>query len=231
MNFPKLHPLLKDEQVGKLSFRYAVVLNGFIQCVNRTGGVYLKASNYIDEKYLPIVERKAFNGEILEQMHLADEIEFKEREIVLKFGSQSSVEGQSTKRFEYSGQLDEKGQILLYDDLLEDFDEFSGDSFEGLDNILKMILTDGAPDVKKMQKRNTHFRGAMFDPSLMMAYVDVFSFKKEERIISMEFLHADLTKDKVERPSAPIIMSPVSGKNPLYEDIAFMMPYLPSNKK
>lgn len=232
MKFPKIEHILRDETIGKLTLSYAAVLNGRIQATNRHAGIYLKASNYIKPEQLAKAEGKVFNSGLLLKMADADEIEFTETEVVLKIGDQRSVDGLKTVREFYSGKINpETHEILKYDDLFDDFEEPSGDYFEGVHPYLKIFLTDTEPDVAKIQKRSTHFRGVMFDPSYLVDVMTVLPFKDPaKKYINMEFLHADASKKNVERPSAPIIISPIIGEKPLYEDLVFLMPYLPTGK-
>ena len=113
-------------------------------------------------------------------------------------------------------------KISIYD---ADFEEYIEKNlkFPDLSSVIYAVGSDGQPDIKKVQSRNTHFRGVNLAPSMLMSIANSFE-QKDPNYLRLEFFHAQAAKDKVERPSAAILVSPLKSKYPLYKEMAVIMP-------
>ena len=58
---------------------------------------------------------------------------------------------------------------------------------------------------------------------MLMSIANSFE-TKDPNYLRLEFFHAQPAKDKVEKPSAAILVSPLKSKYPLYKEMAVIMP-------
>ena len=180
---------------------FAAVLNGRLQATDRIMGGYITVETFCtDPEQAKIMEGKCFDLNTERDMEQADSLLFTEKGISIMDGRQP-----------YSATVDPKTMKLsFYDDLLEDFVEES--DAPKLPDLSKVIyaLTDGQPDVAKIQKRNTHFRGVNVCPTRLAVIAESFAKKGEDLpFLRLEFFHAQAAKDKVDKPSAAILVSPM----------------------
>lgn len=232
MKFPAIYKLLKptSETVKMAGFAsdYGVILNGRIQTVSPSGGCYLKAANYMSAASVKNAERKAFTAETLKLMHEADEVEFAENEMILYRGDANTSDGRNGANMDYEAIIDDKFNIIGYDDLLGEFDVDLKAKFTGLQGILSGIMTGTVPDASKIDKRTTHFKGLYIDPVLLASFTEVLSWgtatKEGERYVKLDLFHGNKEQDKRDLVSAPIIITPDDPLFKLYDDLAFITP-------
>ena len=195
---------------------FAAVLNGRLQATDRIMGCYIAVETFCsDPEQAKILEGKCFDLNTVQYMEQADSLIFSEQGIDILDGRQP-----------YSATVDPKTMKLsFYDDLLEDFVEEP--DAPKLPDLSKFIyaLTDGQPDVAKIQKRNTHFRGVNFCPTRLAVIAESFAKEGEPLpFLRLEFFHAQAAKDKVDKPSAAILVSPMKSEHTLYAEMAVIMP-------
>ena len=195
---------------------FAAVLNGRLQATDGSMGCYIAVETFCtDPAQAKILEGKCFDLNTVRDMEQADSLIFSEQGIGILDGRQP-----------YSATVDPKTlKLSFYDDLLEDFVEES--DAPKLPDLSKVIyaLTDGQPDVAKIQKRNTHFRGVNVCPTRLAVIAESFAKKGEAPpFLRLEFFHAQAAKDKVDKPSAAILVSPIKSEHPLYAEMAVVMP-------
>lgn len=196
---------------------FAAVLNGRLQATDRQMGCYIAVETFCtDPEQAKILEGKCFDKKTIQGMERADDA---------PIFTESGVELQD-RLMPYSATVDPKTMKLsFYDDLLEDFVE--DPDAPKLPDLSKVIyaLTDGQPDVAKIQKRNTHFRGVNVCPTRLAVIAGSFAKKGEALpFLRLEFFHAQASKDKVDTPSAAILVSPIKSEHPLYAEMAVIMP-------
>lgn len=195
---------------------FAAVLNGRLQATDRIIGCYIAVETFCtDPEQAKILEGKCFDLNTVQDMEQADSLIFSEQGIDILDDRQP-----------YSATVDPKTMKLsFYDDLLEDFVEEP--DAPKLPDLSKFIyaLTDGQPDVVKIQKRNTYFRGVNICPTRLAEIAESFAKEGEALpFLRMEFFHAQAAKDKVDKPSAAILVSPMKSEHPLYAEMAVLMP-------
>lgn len=232
MKFPKIHQVLTEGTVGKVELDFAVIKNGRIQAVNRHSGVYLNALDYMSEEQLKHCEGFAFHKDLIKLMEDADDIEFRPDSLNLKYGVAGSAEGMTTVPYKYTGKLKNDGEIDMYDEMFDDYSEPSGKYFQGLEALLRHVVsTDGKIDVKKWESRDTFFKGLMLSYcELQKIMIPLLNDCDSVGTINLDFYHAT-DKDKVERPSQPIIISTSEKKLNPESSIVFMMPSLKKSDK
>lgn len=239
MKFPPIYKLLKPSsqtvRMAGFASEYGVILNGRIQTVTPSGGVYLKAANYMSAQSVKNAERKAFTADLLQLMSEADSVEFGENEMILFKGDPASADGRSSQTIDYEAAIDNKFNIMAYDDIFGEFSEPTGAKFIGLQGILSGIMTGTVPDAKKIEKRTTHFKGLYVDPVLLKNLTDILSWsdktKEDEKFVKLDLFHGNNEKDKRDLVSAPIIVTPDDPRFDLYDDMAFITPAHPLRNK
>lgn len=195
---------------------FAAVLNGRLQATDGSMGCYFAVETFCtDPEQAKILEGKSFDKKDVMIMEQTESLTFSD-------GGIETVDG----LMPYTATVDPKTMKLsFYDDLLEDFVEES--DAPKLPDLSKVIyaLTDGQPDVAKIQKRNTHFRGVNVCPTRLAVIAESFAKKGEALpFLRLEFFHAQAAKDKVDKPSAAILVSPMKSEHPLYAEMAVIMP-------
>ena len=195
---------------------FAAVLNGRLQATDRFMGCYIAVETFCtDPEQAKILEGKCFDLNTVQNMEQADSLIFYEQGIDILDDRQP-----------YSATVDPKTMKLsFYDDFLEDFVEEP--DAPKLPDLSKFIyaLTDGQPDVAKIQKRITHFRGVNVCPTKLAVIAESFAKEGEALpFLRLEFFHAQAAKDKVDKPSAAILVSPMKSEHPLYAEMAVLMP-------
>lgn len=227
--FPKISQVLTDGSFGKFNFNYAIIKNGRIQAVNRHSGVYLNALDYMSPEQLEHCEGFAFDAELVKKMEEADDIEFRPDSLNLKYGVAGSHDGMTTIPYKYSGKIKNDGEIDAYCEMFDDYCDPTGKFFEGLETILKNIVTpDGKIDVTKWSNRETYFKSLKFSYTCLEKIIVPLRDKMDdEGHIDIHFYHST-TKDKVETPTQPLVLSTNKTLKP-ESNIVFMMPSL--NKK
>ena len=183
-----------------------------------------KMATYIDvctfcesEEQINAIEGKVFGSEDLISMR-GESINFTE--------SGYSIKGFDTE-INYPGIIGQNREIQLYDELMEDYNLARGfKKFPDFSTIIP-ALTDYDIDVVKVQKRNTHFRGCGVAVPQMTAIANAFQQSKDDKFnLRFEFFHAAKEKDKVDKPSAPILVTPFSSKFPLYKEACIINPVM-----
>ena len=216
--FPDIVNFLDSE--GKSpEMQYAAVLNGRLQATNRHIGCYIDVDVFCTDPE----QRKNLEGKIfdVEDLLLIKDLDTKN----ITFNKEGYILSThlNTLSRPYTGIVDTKSiKISIYD---ADFEEYIEKNlkFPDLASVIYAVGSDGQPDIKKIQSRNTHFRGVNLDPSLLMNIANSFE-QKDPNYLRLEFFHAQPAKDKVERPSAAILVSPLKSKYPLYKEMAVIMP-------
>ena len=195
---------------------FAAVLNGRLQATDGSMGCYIAVETFCtDPEQAKILEGKCFDLNTVQDMEQADSLIFSEQGIGILDGRQP-----------YSATVDPKTlKLSFYDDLLEDFvEEPDAPKLPDLSKVI-YALTDGQPDVAKIQKRNTHFRGVNVCPTRLAVIAESFAKEGEALpFLRLEFFHAQAAKDKVDKPSAAILVSPMKSEHPLYAEMAVLMP-------
>jgi hypothetical protein len=197
---------------------YAVVLNGKLMATNNKMATYIDVCTFCEsEEQIKAIEGKVFGSEDLISMR-GEYINFTE--------SGYSIKGFDTE-INYPGIIGQNREIQLYDDLMEDYNLARGfKKFPDFSTIIP-ALTDHDIDVVKVQKRNTHFRGCGVAVPQMTAIANAFQQSKDDRFnLRFEFFHAAKEKDKVDKPSAPILVTPFSSKFPLYKEACIINPVM-----
>ena len=216
--FPDIVNFLDSE--GKSpEMQYAAVLNGRLQATNRHIGCYIDVDVFCTDPE----QRKNLEGKIfdVEDLLLIKDLDTKN----ITFNKEGYILSThlNTLSRPYTGIVDTKSiKISIYD---ADFEEYIEKNlkFPDLASVIYAVGSDGQPDIKKIQSRNTHFRGVNLDPSLLMNIANSFEIK-DPNYVRLEFFHAQPAKDKVEKPSAAILVSPLKSKYPLYKEMAVIMP-------
>ena len=195
---------------------FAAVLNGRLQATDRIMGCYIAVETFCtDPEQAKILEGKCFDLKNISEMG-GETLTFQKDSFSYKTGMPVP----------YSATVDPKTMKLsFYDDLLEDFVEEP--DAPKLPDLSKFIyaLTDGQPDVAKIQKRNTHFRGVNICSTRLAVIAESFAKEGEALpFLRLEFFHAQAAKDKVDKPSAAILVSPMKSEHLLYAEMAVLMP-------
>lgn len=201
--FPKISQFLPDDG-------FAVVIDGRLQATDRHIGAYIDVSTFCPNP--EFLENKAFDLVQVRMME-SQPVTFNENFMIFEEGN-----------MEYPAIVDPKTmKIALYDDLMDDYLE--DEDSPKVDDLRKVIyaLTDGQPDVAKIQKRNTHFRGVNLDAQRLLTVAQCFQ-NQDPGFIRLEFFHAQPAKEKVDKPSAAIVVSPIKTDFPLYAEMAVIMP-------
>ena len=216
--FPDIVNFLDSE--GKSpEMQYAAVLNGRLQATNRHIGCYIDVDVFCTDPE----QRKNLEGKIfdVEDLLLIKDLDTKN----ITFNKEGYILSThlNTLSRPYTGIVDTKSlKISIYD---ADFEEYIEKNlkFPDLASVIYAVGSDGQPDIKKVQSRNTHFRGVNLAPSMLMSIANSFE-QKDPNYLRLEFFHAQPAKDKVERPSAAILVSPLKSKYPLYKEMGVIMP-------
>ena len=200
---------------------YAIVLNGKLMATNNKMATYIDVCTFCEsEDQIKSIEGKVFSSEDLISM----------RGESVKFTQTGYIVGVSDTEINYSGIIGTDRNIHLYDDLMDDYNLARGfKKFPDFSNIIP-ALTDSDIDVVKVQKRNTHFRGCGVAVPQMTAIADAFQQSREGKFnLRFEFFHAAKEKDKVDKPSAPILVTPFSSKFPMYKEACIINPVMGNN--
>jgi len=214
--FPNILDFLSTDQ-DKPWLHYAVVLNGKLMATNNKMACYIDVSTFCkDKEQIKNIEGKVFNSE--------DLTVFPNKNI--KFSKEGIVcNGVLIK--DYTGIIGKDREIKLFDDLMDDYNLVRGfKKFPDFSTIIP-ALTDHNIDVTKVQKRNTHFRGCGVAVPQMTAISKAFK-QSEEGLFNLrfEFFHAAKDKDKVDKPSAPILVTPFKSEFPLYHEACVINPVI-----
>lgn len=221
--FPNIKGILSTDE-KKPFLQYAVVLNGHLQACNNRIAYYSSVEILTDKpKERDILEKKIFNREDLEL--LSDEkltmVEYREDGFKMYFDDKESVYRQ------WAGKIDEKREIHLWDDMLEDFyqpvENFN--KFPDLKTVVPALSKNGTIDIKQVQVRNTHFRGLGVATDII-ATAGLAFMGNVDNFLRLEFFHADKTKDKVEKVTAAILVTPFKSKFKIYQEALVIVPVL-----
>lgn len=215
--FPNILNFLSNEPTTPW-LHYAIVLNGKLQATNNKMACYIDVSTFCEsEEQIKAIEGKIFNSEDIISIR-GEAVNFTE--------SGYALIGLEVYK-EYTGTIGPNRDISLYDDLMEDYNLARG--FKKFPDFTTIIpaLTDYEIDVAKVQKRNTHFRGVGVAVSQMMGIAAAFQQSQEGLSnLRFEFFHAAKDKDKVDKSSAPILVTPFKSKFELYKEAAIINPVL-----
>ena len=200
---------------------YAIVLNGKLQATDNKMACYIDVSTFIsDEAQIKAIEGKVFNKSDIEILKDPDVVKLKFLEN--KFIAVCDV---SNYEQEYTGTIGQKREIHLYDDLIDEY--VLAKNFKKFPDFTEVIpaLIDDEIDVVKVQKRNTHFRGVGVGVPQMVSISKAFQQSLEDLFnLRFEFFHATKEKEKVDKVSAPILVTPFKSKFPLYKEAAIINP-------
>ena len=195
---------------------YAIVLNGKLQATNNKMACYIDVSTFIDdEAQIKAIEGKIFKGSCINALMSSSEYNF----------SENSYNLGNKAEFEYRGTIGQNREIRLYDDLMDEYIlEKSFKKFPDFTTLIPALDGDDI-DVAKVQKRNTHFRGVGVGVPQMVSISKAFQQSNDDLFnLRFEFFHADKTKDKVDKVSAPILVTPFKSKFPFYKEAAIINP-------
>ena len=216
--FPDIVNFLDSE--GKSpEMQYAAVLNGRLQATNRHIGCYIDVDVFCTDPE----QRKNLEGKVFTKKDLMLLLRPDTTDVNFKENGFEICNEDGNPFLPYAGIVDTKSlKISIYD---ADFEEYIEKNlkFPDLASVIYAVGSDGQPDIKKVQSRNTHFRGVNLAPSMLMSIANSFE-QKDPNYLRLEFFHAQAAKDKVERPSAAILVSPLKSKYPLYKEMAVIMP-------
>lgn len=214
--FPNILDFLSTDS-AKPWLHYAVVLNGKLMATNNKMATYIDVKTFCEsEEQIKNIEGKVFNSEDL-KIFPAKNITFGESGII--------TNGVLIKN--YTGIIEKDREIKLFDELMDDYNLVRGfKKFPDFNTIIP-ALTDNNIDVAKVQKRNTHFRGCGVAVPQMTAISKAFK-QSEEGLFNLrfEFFHAAKEKDKVDKPSAPILVTPFKSEFPLYYEACVINPVI-----
>lgn len=204
---------------------YAVVLNGKLMATNNKMACYIDVCTFCDsEEQIKAIEGKVFSREDLEILKDPDVESIKFRNV--GFSVYTDLLGLPYSAA-YTGTIGQNREISLYDDLMEGYvPEKSFKKFPDFSNIIP-ALTEYDIDVVKVQKRNTHFRGCGVAVPQMTAIANAFQQSRDDKFnLRFEFFHAAKDKDKVDKPSAPILVTPFTSKFPMYKEACIINPVM-----
>lgn len=213
--FPNILDFLSTDS-AKPWLHYAVVLNGKLMATNNKMATYIDVRTFCEsEEQVKNIEGKVFNSE--------DLIYMKNRNIFFeKDGYNYDI-----SPIPYTGVIGKDREIKLFDELMDDYNLVRGFKKFPDFNAIIPALTDNNIDVAKVQKRNTHFRGCGVAVPQMTAISKAFK-QSEEGLFNLrfEFFHAAKEKDKVDKPSAPILVTPFKSEFPLYYEACVINPVI-----
>lgn len=213
---PNIINFLGDSNSPNGALQYAVVMNGVLQATNNKMACYLKVENFVNTEEAKNMEGKVFSKTDLSNLyHLGD---------YCFLPDHFKVKG---IEYPYSGIIDSERVIHPYDDLMGDYEiEKSFKKFPDITQLLD-IFTNSQVDPAKVQKRNTHFRGVGLPVSALHSSMQAFGLSiMDTDFLRLEFFHAAKDKEKVDKVSAPILVTPLKGKNPLYSEIVIINPVI-----
>jgi hypothetical protein len=213
--FPNILDFLSTDP-AKPWLHYAVVLNGKLMATNNKMACYIDVRTFCNtEEQINNIEGKVFNSE--------DLIYMRNREIFFERKGYNY----DISPMPYTGIIGKDREIRLFDDLMDDYNLVRG--FKKFPDFTTIIpaLTDHNIDVAKVQKRNTHFRGCGVAVPQMTAISKAFK-QSEEGLFNLrfEFFHAAKDKDKADKPSAPILVTPFKSEFPLYYEACVINPVI-----
>lgn len=216
-HFPNLLGILAETG----AMQYAVILNGFLMATDNRVAYYASVEILsTDPKQLDVMEKRIFNSEDIERLCLAERVDFRAD------GFKMTFEDGSTEFRAWAGSISPDREIALYDDML-DMDIRAEDfkKFPDFTKLIPALDAKGIIDVKQVQKRNTHFRGAGLTADAVNAVSNALIFKDPaKKYLCLEFFHADKTKDKVDRVSAGILVTPFSSPFKSYLQACIISP-------
>lgn len=213
--FPNILDFLSTDP-AKPWLHYAVVLNGKLMATNNKMACYIDVRTFCNtEEQINNIEGKVFNSE--------DLIYMRNREIFFERKGYNY----DISPMPYTGIIGKDREIRLFDDLMDDYNLVRG--FKKFPDFTTIIpaLTDHNIDVAKVQKRNTHFMGCGVAVPQMTAISKAFK-QSEEGLFNLrfEFFHAAKDKDKADKPSAPILVTPFKSEFPLYYEACVINPVI-----
>lgn len=218
--FPKIAPFLSQD-TEKPFLQYAVVLNGILQATDNKIAYYGSVEILTaDPKQRDLLEKKIFNQEDLEILANSVRVDFRSD------GFKAYFEDGKSKFRIWAGTIDAQRQISLYDDLMDEYalaKDFK--KYPDMTQILSAISKNSDIDVKAVQRRNTHFRSVSLPAQKLAIISEAFMFKDPSKpFVRLEFFHADQTKDKVDKVTAAILVTPLNSNFNLYKEAALLMP-------
>jgi hypothetical protein len=221
--FPNIKDTVSTDP-KKPFMQFAVVLNGHLQTCNNRIAYYGSVEVLTDKpKERDILEKKIFTPQDLELLSddLLTMVEYREDGFKMYFDDKDSIFRP------WAGKIDEKREIHLWDDMLEDFYQPKENycKFPDLKTVVPALSDNGTIDIKKVQVRNTHFRGFGISPDILSVAGKAF-MGNVDNYLRMEFFHADKTKDKVDKVSAAILVTPFKSKFKTYQEALIVVPVL-----
>lgn len=205
---------------------YAVVLNGKLQATNGKMAYYTSVDTFLSKEEAKIVEGKIFNLEDLKNIHNSMGGSRAKNDMYRASFHKNYYawwpDTQAGQPVEYVGIIDSERRIHLYDDLLEDY-VLAKDFKKFPDFTTVFPALDGVDiDPAQVQKRNTHFRGVGVPTSMLSVIAE--SFQSDN--LRLEFFHAAKDRDKVDKVSAAILVTPMKTKHPIYKEAAIVNPVI-----
>jgi len=225
MVFPNLLGFISDDTLEKRFkfLEYAVVLRGMVQATNNRIAYYSSVEVLTDDsKQRDILEKKIFNKSDLELLADPDLVKMEYR----SDGFKAYFENKPSEYRDWAGIIDEERRIHLYDDLMCEY--VLAEDFMKFPDICSIVLAagkNGSIDVTKVQKRNAHFREVGVSVDHLSKISDAF-MGNPNKFLRLDFFHADPTKDKVNKVSASILVTPFKSNFKAYLEAALITPVL-----
>ena len=218
--FPKIFDFISTDPATPW-MHYAVVLNGKLQATNNKMATYIDVSTFCkDEAQIKAIEGKVFNVDDLLDLSGIHPVELNSNGYIIMYDDGSNYSK------EYTGTIGQNREISLYDDLMEEYVQEK--SFKKFPDFFTIIpaLTDDSIDVVKVQKRNTHFRAVGLAPAMLSTIAGAFQQKElhNSDFLRLEFFHAAKDKDKVDKVSASILVTPFKSPHPMYAEACIINP-------
>lgn len=219
--FPDIRDYLSTDD-KKPVMQYAVVLNGILQATNNRIAYYSSVEILSDKPAeRDFLEKKIFSREDLEL--LADKaltmVEYRADGFKIYYDDKPSVFRQ------WAGKIDFRREIFLWEDMMEDFyqptENFT--KFPDLTTVIPALAKNGAIDIKEVNNRGAHFREIGIAPELLEIVNRSFAGNKDG-YLRMELFHADKTKDKVNKVTAAILVTPYTTPFKIYQEAAIVVP-------
>lgn len=197
---------------------YAIVLNGKLQATNGKMAYYTSVDTFLTEEEAKLVEGKIFTIQELNLFLETDKVEFKEDHYL----TESLADLGDSVYWDYTGTIDSERRIHLYDDLLDEY--VLAKDFKKFPDFTTVFPALSGVDIDpaQVQKRNTHFRGVGLATSMLSTIAESFDSDN----LRLEFFHAAKDRDKVDKVSAAILVTPMKTKHAIYKQAAIINPVI-----
>lgn len=217
--FPKISKYLG----AQWPHTFAGVYKGRL-CASNTKIAYYGSVEILtdDPKQRDILEKKLFTMDDLLLLEKAERVEWRSD------GFKITLSDGKTEYRDWSGEIDDSLVIYTYDDLMgEMVPNPNSPKFYDYSRIIPCAGHDGQIDEIKFKNRGTYFRSIGLPSDSLQIIGDSFHFvNPDKKYLTLDLIHADPSKDKVERPSAPIVVTPKAGKYKQFMEMAVIMPVM-----